>query len=691
MDAVRWTGESDSTALARYLFYEITRAVNARQPLEQFWRKMLEQYRAPAAQAVRDFPWVGAANNVLPVTGTDVDQFYAKFMQSIHADPDLWVVQAMNPDWQSAAKPLQDFLSALDRTTLKMYRVNKRAVLEMVKLGTCIYEHGWLYEKRPVNTYDADGRVIQVDKIVSRPFVDHIRLVDFLIPPDYYSIDPDEQFGAPWVAKRIYLTKEQLLQAATTTAPNLPNIGLSQALKVIAFERQQQSQYDEKVQQQSYIPRAQAQRDVNFDRSSDPNDGNPTGSVGPWRRKVELWEVHVRWAHGQTNPDEGSPTPNPGPVNTSPSDLVVLFHVPTQSIIRANYNPYLHGKRPFEVSRFFPTEGFYGLGVCEQDEVFQRLQSDFFNNLCDNVTIGNAPMMGAKAGTNIAPGEPIFPGRFLVTDGNPKEELFPMQFGAGAYPGLDGIIGMVQQERMRRNGVGDLQLGNISGLPGRTPATSVQALLAEGNKRPDLTLKDMRYEGLSVIGLRLIQLCQQYIGSPVDLGGKRYLQMALDTLGPLEGGHAVAKLQTPLENAELGLGVEISAASATANKDMQRQQLTALLTLSTQITPQLVQLAQAAMQGAGTPVGDIALAGLNSTLKLQERVYEQYDLHDAEELVPAPIGPLAPPAPPQPGIGSGGPQPGAGPAGGGPQPAPGVATLPLGTADIVKSTGLGGM
>jgi len=39
---------------------------------------------------------------------------------------------------------------------------------------------------------------------VSGPFVDHIRLVDFLIPPDYYAIDPDEQFGAPWVAKRIY-------------------------------------------------------------------------------------------------------------------------------------------------------------------------------------------------------------------------------------------------------------------------------------------------------------------------------------------------------------------------------------------------------------------------------------------------------------------------------------------------------
>jgi hypothetical protein len=686
MEAVRWSGPQDSAELQHYLWYEIQRALSARQPLEQQWRKWLEQYAAPASQAVRDFPWVGASNVVMPVTATDVDQYYAKFMQSIHADPDLWVVMAMNPDWQSAAKPLQDFLSALDRTILKMYRVNKRAVLEMVKLGTCIYEHGWLYEKRPLNTYDENGKVIQVDKITSRPFVDHIRLVDFLIPPDYYAIDPDEQFGAPWVAKRLSLTKEQLLQAATSTAPALPEIGLAAALKVIAFERMQQQQYDEKVQQIQYQPHAAAHRDLNFDRSSEPADGTIGGGVGAWRRKIELWEVHVRWSHGQNDPTTGVASPKAA----SPSDLVVLFHVPTQSIIRANYNPYLHGKRPFEVARFFPTEGFYGIGVCSQDEVFQKLESEFFNDLSNNVTIGNAPMMGAKAGANIAAGEPIFPGRFLVTDGNPREELFPMQFGAGAYPGLDGIIGMVQQQRVRRNGVGDLQLGNIGGLPGRTPATSVQALLAEGNKRPDLTLKDMRYEGLSVIGLRLIQLCQQYIGSPVDLDGKKYLQMALDTLGPLEGQHAVAKLKTPLQNAELGLGVEISAASATANKDMERQQLTGVLTLSTQLYPQMIQMVQAATQGAGTPVGDVALKAFNAMVNLTERVYEQYDLHDAEELVPAPLGPMAPPAPAPP-PGAPGPQPG-GPAGpGGPQPAPGVATLPLGTTDIIKSESLGGV
>lgn len=688
MDAVKWSGPSDLESLKRYLFYEVTSALNARQPLEQQWRKFLQQYRAPASQATRDIPFLGSSNRVIPVTGTDVDQYYAKFMQSIFADPDLWVVSAMNPDWQDAAKPLQDFLAALDRTVLKMYRVCKPAILEMVKMGTAVLETGWLYEKRPVNTYDADGKVIKVDKVVSQPFVDHVRLVDFLIPPYAYAIDPDEQRGAPWVAKRVEITKEKLLQIATSTEPMLPKIGLEAALNVIAFERRFQQPYDEKVQQLDYQPRAAAVRDTNFDVSNTNTDGTPVGSASVnWIRKIELWEVHVRWSHGQNNPDDGIPSTDA----VSPSDLVVLFHLPTQSIIRATYNPYLHGKRPFEVMRFFPEEGFYGIGVCEMDEVFQAMESEYFNNLADGTTLANTFMLAAKEGGSLAPGEPWFAGKLITTQGNPNEEVMRLNMGNGAYPGLENIIEMVQNQRKYRNGVGDIQTGNVSGLPGRTTATTVQTLLAEGNKRPDLTLKDMRYEGLSIVGLRMIQLCQQFIGSPVDMGGKRYLQMAMDVLGTADGSLAVAKLKTPLENAELGLGVEISAASATGNKDLQKQQMVALITLTTQIAPQIIQMVQAATQGAGTPVGVIAAETAKSLSNLMVRAYEQYDIHDASHLVPDAAQALATPAVPQGGGGAGA-QLGAGQGGQPASGAPGVATLPLGTANVVQTrdTGLTG-
>lgn len=659
MEAVQWPNSEAENGLKAYLHYELQMAQQARQPLERQWRAWLEQYTAPAKQALKDFPFLGAANWELPITATDVDQFYAKFMQSIHASPDLWIVQPMNERWQDAAKPLQDFLSTLDKSVLKMYRVNKRAVMEMVKLGTAIYEHGWLYENRQVNTYDPEGNIIRANRIRSQPFVDHIRLVDFLIPPYAYAIQPDEQGGAPWVAKRVEMTREQMLAYAKSTEPMLPNIGMQAALDILAFENTQQDLYDDTIQRLTYEPRAREQTDRSFDKSSDATDGQSIGGgVGNYQRKIKLWECHVRWAVS----------------GDSPSDLVVLFHEPTRTILRAIYQPYLHGQRPFEVIRFFPTEGFYGIGVCQQDEVFQRIGSELQNYLMDNVMLGNAQMIVAKEGANVAPGEPIYPGKVWIAQD--AADIKPFTMGFGAYPGLERMIGLNDSQHNRRSGLSDLQVGNIDGLPGRTPATSVQALLAEGNRRPDLTIKDMRYEGLSIIGLRILQLIQQFANpKAVDLGGKKYLSMALETLGEPEGQYAVQKLITPMENVELGLGVEIAAASANANKDLQRQELTGLLTLYGQMAPQMIQMAQVGMQGQGTPIGAIAEKTLEGFSELLERVLAQYDIRDTEAFVPdipriianaqaqqAALGPLA----------------GAGQAGGGTQPAPGMAPVPAG-------------
>jgi len=664
MQPVKWADKEGEQKFLAYLHFELTMALQARGPLEKQWRAWLEQYRAPAKQALKEFPFLGAANWQLPITATDVDQYYAKFMQSIHASPDLWVVQPMNEQWQDAAKPLQDFLSALDRSVLKMYRVNKRALMEMVKLGTAIYEHGWHFGDRPINAYDAEGEIIPVNRVDSRPFVDHVRLTDFLIPPYAYAIQPDEHGGAPWVAKRVLMTKEQLLSVAKTTEPYLPNIGTKAAMAIIAHEQQGQTEYDQKIQTLTYAPRAkEAVSNTDFDRSSDASvDRAVGGASGNYAKTIELWEFHVRYAVD----------------GDSPSDLVVLYHEPTSTSLRTIYQPYLHGQRPFEVIRFFPTEGFYGIGVCEQDEIFQKMGSELHNYLYDNILLGNSQMIAAKAGANIAPGEPIYPGKVLITEGNPRDEMTAFTMGNGSYPGLNNLIGLVDNQRVRRNGIGDLQQGNIAGLPGRTAATTVQALLAEGNRRPDLTIKDMRYEGLSVIGLRLIQLLQQFIGSPVDLGAGRYLDMAKQVLGEPESGFAIEKLKDATQNAEMGLGVEIAAASASANKDLQRQQLTGLLTLTSQMYPQMIQMAQVAMQSQGTPIADVATTGLRGMSALLKRVLEQHDIRDTETFAPDVPGKLAAPTLPP-----GAPLP-AGPVGaggngaGGPVPAPGVGQLPTG-------------
>jgi hypothetical protein len=635
-----------------WLHHELTTALSARQPLEQQWVKWLRMYNAPVSQTLKQFPWEGAAAETIPAIATDVDQIYAKFMQTLHAAPNLWSVSALNERWVHVAKPMQDFLGLLDNQVLRMFNVNKRALLEMCKLGTAIYKTGWTYERRRMRMYDTHGVVQSVIKTRSIPFVDHVRLADFVLPTTAYNLDPDAQGGAPWIAERMRVLPDRLRMLAKATEPDLPNLRDEDVERVIRYVEQGLTPYDTAVQTQQYVRKF-------ANETQEPTTGSEVlvGAGSTTRmQQIELWEVHVRY------PAQGDEVVD---------DLVVLWHHPTRSIVRATLNPYHHGQRPYEVVRYFPGEGFYGIGIAEQKEVFQRVLSNLTNYATDNALLSNAIMLGAKAGANILPGEGLWPGKVLITDGDPRVELFPIQLGR-PNSSMQMLLTLFQQYGERRTGVSDIQLGNMSDLPGRTPATTMVSMLQEGNRRPDLTIKDMRHEGLSRVGLRVIELIQQYLTDPVDKGQGALLQVMTDALGMPEGQLLADQMLLPTDPASLGLGVTITASSGSANKEVDKQNTLALLQLAAQVSPQILQFTQVAVQNAGNPIGQVAMGAAKGIVELYRRALEQHDVRDPESIVPS-DGTNGPPAPPLPGPGGIPP----GPAG-----APGMGALPEGIGGV---------
>lgn len=652
IESVKW-GVGRKEAFLQWIDVELTTALGPHDKLVEQWIKWLELYRAPVRQPERNVPYEGAANFMLPTIATDADQLYAKFMQTIHATENVWTTQALNERWMDAAKPLQDFLTWLDGSLLHMYDVNKRVVGEMVKLGTGLYKHGWTYEKRPIFTYDTNGRVVKAQKIVGKPFVDHVRLADFVFPPTAYSLDPDEQGGAPWIAERIRVPVERLRWMADSASPYLPNLDKDALALVIRMEEAGPTPYNAAIQRADYSKSASGAA-VDFDTGTTPAKvSDPTGTPGRVVREIELWEVHARFPTGTSD---------------SQDDVICWYHKPTRSLVRGVYQYYHHGKRPYEVIRYFPGDGFYGIGVCEQTEVFQLMASDIHNFTWDNVFLANSRMIVAQAGQNIAPGEPIYPNKVWITDGPVGESfgVFPM---ADIYQSLPMLQQEVNALKERRNGIGDLQLGNMQSLPSRTPATTTLNLLQEGSRRPDLTLKDMRYSGLSRIGLRVLQLCQQFMTSPQDVGGKTLLKFAVDMLGQPEGTAAASKLAVPMENVEMGLGCMITATSGSKNKETAKQDYLGLMQIAGQTTQQLVQLAQVATQFQGTEIAAMAEAGIVAQLRLGKRLLEQYDIPNIDEIIPDPPAQSPPQSPQQPANGlPAGPQQGAG----GSPPAPAI-------------------
>lgn len=621
MEPVAWGKGREAEFIAR-IDFELIEAQGARVGIDRQFREWLSQYRTPARQATRQFPYEGASGYSLPLTAIDVDVLYARFMQTIHAPENLWTTEALNERWLDAAKPLQDFLTVLDTRLLRMFDVNKRVFLETVKLGTGIYKTGWKYERRPVWTYDTAGKRVRAERIVSAPFVDHVRLTDFVMPAYAYAIEPDAQGGAPWVAERLRISVARLRSMAQATDPALPNLSKDAVDTIARYVEMDKPPLDVKIQELDFAnkrggPSSTTKLDGDdFDR--DRERGTPGGASYQRPKEVELWEIHARF-----------PTRD----GHSEDDIEVWYHQPTRRIVRAIYQRYAHGARPYNAIRYFPGDGFFGIGVCEQKEMFQTLSSDLMNFTLDNVLLANSRMIVAKSGAHISPGEPVYPYKVWMTDDDVRKDfgVFPM---ADIYPSLPIMQQFVHQMGEKRTSIGDVQLGQLQSLPGRTPATTMMSLLQEGNRRPDFTIRDMRSEGLSVVGTRILELCQQFISSPVDYEGRKWLQMTVDMLGMPEGLAAAEKLRTPLEPVSLGLGVSLTATSASSNKEVERQGQLALLQLAGQVTPQFLQLVQIAVQAQGTPLGEVALNSARGLQELYKRTLETYDVRNVESILP---------------------------------------------------------
>jgi len=266
--------------------------------------------------------------------------------------------------------------------------------------------------------------------------------------------------------------------------------------------------------------------------------------------------------------------------------------------------------------------------------MWQDTISAVLNYDIDKILLTNAPMLAFKEGANILPNEQIFPGKLWpLTD--PDKDLKPIFLAAPGSYDLNSLMAFLQEGAKQRTGVTDLQAGTIGAIPSRTPATTIQALLQEGNTRFDMSLQDVRLSGLNHVGLQILQLLQQQAGNVVNNpDGKKYVALAAMVLGQPEGQYVATALQLPFEAIETGIGVQLTATSGTANKELAKQSQLSLLQLYAQLGPQFLQLAQVIQQAPGSPMAEVATQLFRGGAEFMTRLMEQFDVRNAEDLIP---------------------------------------------------------
>jgi len=612
--SVSW-GKGRKAAFEQWFAQELHNALADRQGVERKWADWMEQYDAPR-RAAADFPFPGASNEELPLTAMHFEPVLAQFIQSIHAPRNIWTAIDLSGQFTDSVNAITEYLTVIDQLFLKMRRVNQRAFPDLILLGTAAWHPTWLFERRKQKKYDENLNVITETVIINQPTVQHLPLGDFIWPANAWDIDPDAPVApARWVGHRIKLTENQLRARAKGQEPFLPNYDSAITKTVLTRESEEEEIVEGKT------------RDIDELRPS-------------FDRKIELFEIECRWDVDGDGIDE---------------DVIVVWYQKMGVILRAIHNPWMHGKRLYEVEQYIKTFSLLGKGIASMDEMMQAVGSKILNAQIDNVLLANTRMFGFPQGAMIRPDEPIYPGKGWPL--GPGEKIQEIKMGE-VYPSLFQVLREIITMGEQRTSVSELRQGDISGLPSRTPATSVLSLLREGNKKFDMIMGNMRAGALANIGKRVFQMiAQRHQG-----GDSKWAALAREKLGEEDAAKVISALDEPMVVLEDGLGFEMTATSGQVNKEVEKQSLIGLAQFLAQAYPQMNQAAQ--LMGDQQLAAQTAVSTFNGGREVLMRLLEAFDIQNPERYLPPAAGqqggaqPGAPGEVPQSNLGGpGGPQP----------------------------------
>lgn len=330
--------------------------------------------------------------------------------------------------------------------------------------------------------------------------------------------------------------------------------------------------------------------------------------ISPINKLNEFYEV---WATIPIAVDDKIPVP-----------VVLTYHPGTRTLLRAIHNPNFDGTRAFVKAKFIEREGeLEGQGIAARLSDMQSELTTIHCQQVDNSTIANTRFFLGRRGV-VRAGTRIWPGRFLTVP-DPANDVKAVQMGdvLGSMTRLSAEILAFSE---RASGVSDPSLGRESSTVGtRATATGTLAILQEGNRRFDLNVRDIR-DSLGTIGVRVLNLNQQY----------RPRGVAFTVLG--DRGQLVEQLlDLPNRFMNSMLAVELTASTATINREVEKRSLTELLGLLANYYQQSLQVATLVENQQVPPsVRQLAVQELVGGRVVMQRLLQTYDIQSIDKVLP---------------------------------------------------------
>lgn len=484
------------------------------------WQK---DYWAKPSMERRTFPFSGASNIVVPLTPIAVEATHARMETQLAAiDPFVAVtmrVGGKNNPLADLAEGSRDFEEYMDwelGDNIKMLSNLESSRLELIKFGTGISKQGYEKIVKKAVKYIGEERiefdVVQKDGAC----VDSVPVARFIMP--YVCQDPQT---APWCGEEHSMTPFEVklreysgLFYEGTYEKLLPwLVAVNNAAGQEAASGQQFTFTQENLENKTPV----------------------------LPRRLDFFEI---WCGFDVDGDGIE------------EEIMLYYHRMSRKLLGARYNWNEDLRRPYRHGVYLPVEHrFYGLGICKQNEQFQREITTIHRQRLDNATLANMRMFKVSKLSGYGPKEPIFPGKMWFLDDMDMVDTIQMgEIYPSAYNNEQGALIYSQQ----RTGINEVSLGMPQqGTPGT--ATSDLARIQEGNKKFDYVMMNIKKWLTDVIKDTVLNIKQFSARNIV------YFQM-------VENGDRVQKLlDLPISLLKDGIIFEIGTATSQKNSLVDRQ------------------------------------------------------------------------------------------------------------------------
>lgn len=568
-----YLSEEAEQALKTQLIFNLTNHRAERSAWVEELRRLQWDYWATPKSEIQKFPFQNASSIIIPLSAIVTEAVTARLLQRLFSLDHLVACKFNDALWSQFDRAIE---RCLDWQLLKQMELRARiedAILECVKLGTMVIKTGY---KRLTKNVEINDQIVETVQYQG-PWFDCVPLVNFLMP--FTSQDPQT---ADWCGEEhadnqyniLLMEKSGLFRPGTYQKLE----GYFGSLYAQNLSSRPYKQDTEKLQKQQPV----------------------------WPQKSGWYELYMPVAYDKNDPSKKK-------------EMVVLYHFDSNTIlsIRDNWD---EGRRPYIIGQYIKVEHRWtGIGVCKQNEQFQKEVTTQHRQRLDAGTLANANMIKVKKLSNISPNEPVFPGKIWFVD--EMDEIDTFQLG-GIYPQASNNEQQTLYYAQQRSGINELTLGMPQvGTPGT--ATSDMARVQESGIK-----FDYNYNNVKIALGRLVTDIVCNI-SRYGLSDERYY----DTVP--EGNILRQFFSLPANLHRSGVICSFEVVGQSANKMLDRQNWQTLQQIFTGYYQNAMVIAQ--MTGNPQLMMAVAMQNLNASTLAMKQVLESFDIPNPDKLTLAPL------------------------------------------------------